>query len=339
MNKYFFLFLIIVSFLKTNGQTISGRILNVQTKKAIPFSTIYYDQTFIGISADQSGIFTIKKIKNQTIPLIISAIGYYSVILKDYSDKEYLEIALSPKTYEINEVSIKARSLERQRKRYLRIFKKEFIGTTKNAAECSVINENDITFNYNSSSDTIKAYALKPIIFENRAMGYTITYFLDKFEYSKKSNYTFFSGNFIFNKDWAEKSDSTTLYQTNRENSYYGSRTHFIRTLYSGKLLGTGFRIMDSSSYNLKISKVVLINKNQQHFFNSALGKIFIDYHGRISTLYLSGDPIYFNETGYYDPKGISWSGDMSNQRMADWLPYEYSPVQKQLILPALRIH
>lgn len=338
MNKYLFLFIILVCFSRANGQYINGTVIDAKTKKFIPFSTIYYDQTFVGTSADQSGNFTLKNFGDQTIPLVISAIGYYSVILKNYSDKEYLKVALRPKIYEISEVAIKTKSLERQRKRYLQIFKKEFIGTTKNAAECIITNSNDITFNYNSINDTIKAYALKPIIIENRALGYTITYFLDKFEYSKKSNYTFFSGNFIFNKDWDERNDSNTTYKTTRENSYYGSRTHFIRSLCSGKLIGTGFRIMDSSSYNIKISKVVLINKNQQHFLNSAIGEIFIDYKGRISTLYLSGDPIYFNETGYYDPNGISWSGDMGNQRMADWLPYEYSPERKQIILPAFRI-
>jgi hypothetical protein len=43
---------------------------------------------------------------------------------------------------------------------------------------------------------------------------------------------------------------------------------------------------------------------------------------------------VYFNGTfvgthsdqnGYFDPLGISWEGEMARQRIADWLPYEYS--------------
>jgi len=31
------------------------------------------------------------------------------------------------------------------------------------------------------------------------------------------------------------------------------------------------------------------------------------------------------NQNGYFDPLGISWSGEMSKQRIADQLPYEYA--------------
>ena len=137
-------------------------------------------------------------------------------------------------------------------------------------------------------------------------------------------NYTFFSGNFIFNEDWAKSQENSSSFQTERENSYYGSRTHFIRTLYSGKLSGTGFKIKDQSGYSLKYSKVVSVNKNYQRYLNP-VGEIYIEYHGRLSKIHLSENPVYFNETGYFATEGISWAGDMSNQRMADWLPYEYS--------------
>ena len=34
---------------------------------------------------------------------------------------------------------------------------------------------------------------------------------------------------------------------------------------------------------------------------------------------------VYFDPNGYFDPSGISWEGEMSRQRIADLLPYEYS--------------
>ena len=325
MKKYLFLFLIVVCFLQTSGQIINGKIFDAQTKVAIPFASVYYDQTFVGASADQYGNFTLNVSKNGTMPLVVSAVGYYSVSLPDYLDKENLEIYLNPKVFEINEITIQTKSLKRKKERYLRIFEKEFIGTTKNAKECVILNEEDITFNYNSKSDTIKAYALKPILIENRALGYTITYYLDKFEYSKRSNYIYFSGRFIFSENMTENEELIWSYKINRETAYYGSRAHFVRTLYSNKLEGTGYEISDSSYNTLNISDIVFIDDNQQKFIKS-VGKINIDYHRISSAIYLTGNPIIFNEAGYFDPNGIIWSGYMGNQRMADWLPYEYIP-------------
>lgn len=259
------------------------------------------------------------------MPLVVSAVGYYSVSVSDYLNKENLKIYLNPKVYEINEVAIQAKSLKRERERYLRIFKNEFIGTTKNANECVILNEEDITFNYHSKSDTIKAYAFKPILIENRALGYLITYYLDKFEYSKKSSYTFFSGSFIFSENLTENEELISLYIINREKAYYGSRAHFIRTLYSNELDGTGYEITDLFYNTLKISDIVFMDDNQQRFIKS-VGKININYHRLSSSIDLTGNPIFFNEAGYFDPNEIIWSGDMGNQRMADWLPYEYVP-------------
>jgi hypothetical protein len=31
------------------------------------------------------------------------------------------------------------------------------------------------------------------------------------------------------------------------------------------------------------------------------------------------------NSSGYFDPSGISWEGEMARQRIADLLPFEYS--------------
>ena len=326
MRKLIFICIIIVVYSKVYGQSVKGKIVNATTNEAIPFVTVYYNQTLVGTTANKDGVFTIQKFKNEPMPLVFSAVGFYSTVLTNYLEKDFIQVSLKPKVLAIEEVTIHSKSLERSRRSYLKIFKREFIGTTSNAKHCKIVNENDITFNYQPNSDTLIAYALKPIIIENEALGYTITYYLNNFEYSKKTDYTYFSGNFNFSKDWALDENFVTSYHTKRANTYYGSRTHFIRTLYTKKLFGSGYKLKDQWGYNLKLSKLVLVNNKQQHFFNTEINKVYIDYKGHLSNIYLSGNKVYFNETGYYIDQGISWSGDMANQRMADWLPYEYHP-------------
>ena len=34
---------------------------------------------------------------------------------------------------------------------------------------------------------------------------------------------------------------------------------------------------------------------------------------------------VFFDCDGFYDPAAIMWSGKMGSQRIADFLPYEYS--------------
>ena len=36
-------------------------------------------------------------------------------------------------------------------------------------------------------------------------------------------------------------------------------------------------------------------------------------------------DSVCFDKQGYFDPLGISWTGEMARQRIADLLPYDYS--------------
>jgi len=63
------------------------------------------------------------------------------------------------------------------------------------------MNEEDITFNCGSDDDTLKAFGSKPILIKNNAPGYILTYYLDKFEYYKKSYSIFFTGTIFFNMD------------------------------------------------------------------------------------------------------------------------------------------
>ena len=234
---------LIAFYLHSNGQVISGIIIDATTKETIPNATVYYDQTFNGTISDKNGHFELPVLNNGSLPLVFSAIGYYSVSYRKYHESEFMEICLQSKVYSIEEISINSKSLEKIRKRYLRIFKKQFQGTTSNAKHCEILNEKDITFNYNSDSDTIKAYAMQPIKILNYALGYKIIYYLNKFEYSKKAASVSIRGTSIFNEDLNISGKSKKSYSNNRLYSYYGSRMHFIRSLYLDSLSKADYQV------------------------------------------------------------------------------------------------
>ena len=48
------------------------------------------------------------------------------------------------------------------------------------------------------------------------------------------------------------------------------------------------------------------------------------DQPDKISIIKITGYLVYFDKSGYYDPDGINFSGEMTDQRIGDMLPLEY---------------
>jgi CarboxypepD_reg-like domain len=301
------------------GQVIKGVVLDKNTSKEIEFATVYFNGTSTGTCSDQYGNFQLDISRYATKPITISAIGYYSKTTANFSGQEKNIIKLKPKVYNINEAAIQSKSLVRQRRINLRLFREEFIGTTDNSWNCEILNEEDITFNYFNDEDTLKAYAKKPLIIKNRALGYNITYYLDIFEYYRDSKFVFFSGNFIFEEN---SDDYLGLIKENQEYVYRGSRMHFFRALYVNDLRENHFRIINSENKKVKYENIVIEDKEGNKYLKYK-GNLRVYYFEIESKMIVSG-LILFEENGHFDPEGIKWTGAMAGDRIADWLPLEY---------------
>jgi hypothetical protein len=320
------LFFLLGSFLKAYDQVITGTVLDKNTNDTISFATVFINGTFIGTYTDEHGHFALDISEHPSMPLTVSAIGYYSVTLAEYSTTRPIMVTMKPKVYELKEIVITAKSLTRQRRENLELFRKEFIGRTGNALHCEIMNENDITFNYGADQDTLKAFASKPILIDNKALGYKIIYYLDNFEYYHNTTSFFFKGSIIFKEDLLTTSSQKQSFERKRRFTYLGSRMHFFRALWDNELQENGFTVNAASGKNLGYGDIVYerfsTTKYLRYYEN-----LVISYYTRPteSQVVFLKDKVYFTRDGYYDPSGISWEGEMAQQRIADWLPYEYS--------------
>ncbi len=324
--KKLLLLLILVNHLSfLFGQIIQGTILDKQTKEKIVYAAVYFSGTFNGTYSDQNGNFKLDVSKNLSMPLSISAVGYYSVTLNNFSTGKPLTIYLTPKIYDLNEVVIKAKSLVRERKSNLLLFKNIFLGQTYNADHCMILNENDITFNYGSAKDTLRAYASKPLQIVNTALGYKITYFLDKFEYDRKSRTFFFKGEIIFNEDFTMNVNQKQLYDLQRRGAYLGSRMQFFRNLWADNLKNAEFVVQNLSGENLNYKNLVFEKSNNKKYLTYP-ENLIISFKSEFIKSYIVflRDSVFFDGTGYFDASCISWEGEMASQRIGDLLPYEY---------------
>jgi hypothetical protein len=325
MKKIVILVCFMVCFAVSFSQVIHGTVLEAGTKSPVCFATIFFNGTFDGTSSDQNGHFTLDVSKHASMPLTVTAVGYYSGSLASYSADKPIVINLKPKTFEIKEVVINAKSLERVRKANLYFFKTLFLGTSENAMNCKILNEKDITFNYYTDKDTFKAFSSKPILIENRALGYNISYYLDKFEFYRKSKRFLFSGNMFFNEDILFEKESKKSFERRRKNTYLGSRMHFFRSLWAEKILSENFAIKDTENNLLRAKDIVFHGNNGQTFLKNGEDLTVFYYKNQSRITFLKAE-VYFDKTGYFDSTGIDWDGELARQRIADWLPYEYSP-------------
>ena len=326
MKKSILFFIFINVYLAGYNQVIKGTIYDSKTKSIIYSASVYFTGTLVGTLSDQNGNFQIDISKYRSMPLTISAIGYYSVTLTDLTPGKPLLVYMNPKVFELNEVVVKARPNVWKRRENLTIFRNEFLGKSANAMNCEIINENDIRFTNSSDNDTVKAYAINPLIINNKALGYKITYYLDKFEYYKQSTTFFFRGNIIFMEDSTSSATEKEYFGRKRKAAYLGSRMHFFRALWVDDLNSAGFGIKNSANETLGYKKIVYQKDSHTKY---------LKYHGTLGISYLAKNPasfvtflkeqVYFDANGYFDPSGITWEGDMAKQRIADLLPFEYS--------------
>jgi hypothetical protein len=333
--KYYLSFLGLFLLCTTvNSQIVKGFVMDQNTKSKISYASVYISGTYFGTNTDSNGYFQLTIPKNYSMPLTISALGYYSVTLSDYLPDTINIIFLNPKLYELKEVFITAKGDPSKRNTYLLLFKKEFLGTTVSGRNCKIINENDITLSYNSNTRTFIAFSPNPIIIDNEYLGYKIEYYLDRFEFHYPKNYGQIQGLIVGNFKFLEynytNSNQQKRFEKRRETSYRGSRMHFFREVWNNNLESTGFEIKDSLNTKVDLKKIVVRTDSAE---DSDVSK-YLRYNGILCISYYSKkisskitmikDSAYFDKNGFFDPHAIIWEGEMAEQRIGDLLPYEY---------------
>ena len=326
--KRIVLFLLSVIFYQIgHSQTVRGTILDTSDHTKINFASIYINGTSVGTNSDQNGYFELDITKYGSLPLTISALGYYSVTLTDFSGEKPLEVYLTPKIFELNEVVVAAKSTAKERKANLKIFREQFLGSSYNGQNSVIMNEGEIIFKNGISRDTLKAFASKPILIVNNALGYKITYYLDKFEYYRKSKTFLYKGSAIFTEDLASEIAQKKFFEKRRRNAYLGSRSHFFASLWSDKLKSNGFTVRNSADQILNYDDIVIERSGI---------KKYLSYKGNLSVCYLpnspnsiielksTNTPVFFDSSGYFDGSNVIVIGQIAKQRIGDLLPYDY---------------
>ena len=352
MLKYLFpVLLLVISSGNVLCQTLTGIVYD-ENNNVMPGVSVYLNGTTIGTITDKYGRYKIVPENKINTELIISFLGYQTVIIKNPFDKSDYHIQLKPKILELPEVVVHAGKFSRDQ--MLKIFRKQFLWTTKAGKSCKIKNEDDILLKYDYKTKTLTASSEKPLIIENPFLGYLIDFNLVDFntKFQRKRIITrnvltnFFSGTTLF-KDIGNNDESIL---NRRKITYTGSSMHFFRNLYANMWSTDEFLLYKSNRYilysnainpddyfnisdTLGMKKIIVLKNNESKTGNKSKNSedpffcsLFILYdHKELSNIIFQAKTLFVDKFGNYTPLDrIVFRGALANQGVGDWLPIDF---------------
>ena len=216
------------------AQIYSGIIIDVDSEIPLANANVFLAGTLTGTTTNKDGFFELNTNGNISVPVVFSFVGYTTRVLSFYELASDSIIKLKKDVLEIEEINVKSNSSGWSRGRMMQVFKEEFLGTSINALFCNIENGNDIYLFYNSETKVLHANSRKPIVIENKLLGYRVYYLLD---YFRKSDSTIqFKGYCRFEELNFVKDRRKNNVEQQRGKTYLGSIMHFIRYLHNENL-------------------------------------------------------------------------------------------------------
>jgi hypothetical protein len=340
-----------------HAQVVKGIIVDASTGNPIRSASIYLDGLSKGTTSNAQGEFALYTNEAKKA-LIVSSLGYKADTIDNYNGKT-LTVKLSPRAQMLREVVIGDKS----REKYMKIFLTQFIGSRNK--DCIIINPEVINFTYHKETQTLKAKVSQPLIIQNKKLGYKITYFLSAFSHSLRGTLdsieTSYKGNYVFAEDTLElTADEIKEILKARDKAYYGSRMHFIRSVWAKELEKNKFQYQHNNLLDNRLSRkfastLFVVNNiranNEQLLYNTYLkGEEYFSYRPIMSIAYNMGfephnrgnwsevtfqsgeitfrrkpDDVPLNPTSYNE-SNLIWSGKMAQQRIRELLPVNFEP-------------
>lgn len=335
MKSIFTVFLVF-SISIMSAQSIKGIVVD-KNNEPIVGATVYFDGSSYGTTTDSDGEFKITIPSEISSSLIISFVGYEKAYFKNLNFDNRYRIILQESTENLKEVTLTNNHFSREQ--MLIVFRNQFLGATKSANLCTIVNLDEIYFSYDNDKFILTAYADEPLIIENPYLGYTVYFDLARFDTKFKSFsiklHDIYSSVYVGTSRF-EATENSTKIEKRRYSAFEGSITHFMRELSANNFSNKGFQLYDkklaSDSKNhfiikdtLDLKKITVIpsKNNFQQKFKTELN---ILYNKKEQTKVIFLQPIFFiDKFGIFSNyENIHFSGFMTQKRVGDMLPTNY---------------
>lgn len=223
---------------------LGGKVLSSDNKAPVASANVYISNSSIGTVTDEKGQFVIRNFPAGRYDLVVSCIGYETQVITLSSAQlpPLLTILLKPKINELQEVIVEPYEKNGWEK-WGSFFMENFIGTSAFSRDCKLLNKEVIKFRFSKKNNTLKAIANDRLVIENRALGYVLKYDMTRFEYDFGTRIFLYQGYPLFEEMETKRKGLQKRWAENREDAYYGSVMHFMRSLFRNKLVEQDFEV------------------------------------------------------------------------------------------------
>lgn len=314
------------------AQTLQGIIVDHESKEPLYGVSIYFDGTTNGTATDMNGKFSIHYQPSTKSPLVVSYLGYETQLFDVRKLENDVTIYLIQKPQSLETVYIENDPWSRKKK--LEIFKREFIGKTIDPKECEILNEDDIKLVYNPATQTLNAYADKPIRIRNKYLGYHVSYNIEEFSAQLQET---FSGIVLTKSVYVEGSSFYSelhkklrrKHRKAREKEYGQSVLYFMRSLANRQLKENGFQVFHKG-FIVPPYKYFDIKKEGENTHVKLEAERLVIVYNRFQKSFMTildeNKEFTINKYGNYSPpKRVSFGGVLGNKRIANTLPLDYN--------------
>ena|GEM_PF-3367864 len=262
-------------------QILSGRVVDADTKKPI-LATLYLDNTTSSTVTKSDGSYRIENIRSGKYNLVVNFNDQLTTYPISFTDQPIV-LNIEIKQYTGPENSVANKDDVSHSKKYFRIFRNYLLGNTPNNESCLVINREAIILVYNKKEMVFKAFASKPIEIVNQSLGYRLFLSLKDFEINYQKNTFVFLGTLRFEAMKAANKPQENRWENHREIAFYGSLTHFMRSLINHELSENHFSIYhftaDKQERQIDEKELLTGNKNNQI---NPIGDVKIIFNGQL---------------------------------------------------------
>lgn len=324
--RFFIAVFLVTNTLVFSQEEVTGFVYDAFTSEPLIGASIYYEGTTIGVVTDQNGFFTIRASQNSTSPLVIAYLGYKDEMVQPSSKP--LAIYLTEQTESLDEVLIDSNSLF-TRGQLLKVFREQFLGTTRAGQQSNIVNEDAINLYYDKNKNQLTASSDETLLIKNDYLGYEIKYKLYDFtiQYYRKTIYdldiknSYYAGTSFF----IDNSLSKKKFLKRREKEYLGSSLQLMRVIANEHwdesdfvFYKKSFPVLPSNHIvvkdTLNLKKVTLLDPLNILYKKKEQSKIQTKY----TAFYIDG---YGNS---YPPDAVLYGGDMGKKRMGNTLPIDF---------------
>jgi hypothetical protein len=239
---------------------LSGRVLDLGTGEPLPGASVFIANTTIGTMTDTNGNYRLKKVPPGAYTLVITYIGYERHTLPIQvigADTLQHVIHLKPRLIGMDLIEVIAgrdgiiTPESSQWSHAFSKFKDLFLGISRYAKACRILNPDTIYFYYDDKKNIFEAFSDMPIQVENMALGYRLSIILESFRSTSTSiEYKVYPQ---FEELVPESMDDRTRWDKNRGAAYKGSFKHFLSALARDKLDEEQFAVTYTATLSPKV--------------------------------------------------------------------------------------